>query len=79
MPLILKVQVEREDLYARLRALFHTLEDRVEDGRLRPRDRLLAAKTLADIVMKAHEVVTAYEVEELEAQIERLQAEETNT
>ena len=31
---------------------------------------MLAAKTLADIIKKAHEVVTAYEIEELEAYLE---------
>jgi len=39
---------------------------------------MLAAKTLADIIKKAHEVVTAYEIEELEAKIEELQTEEAN-
>ncbi|MEM2906055.1 MAG: hypothetical protein QW057_07630 [Candidatus Bathyarchaeia archaeon] len=72
-PLILEVQVEREDLYWRVKKLIQRLEQKIYAKRTRQHERAAATRLLAELVGKASRVLSDYEVEALEREIEELE------
>jgi len=79
VPLILEVQVEREDLYWRVKKLIETLESKIYARRTKQRERVTATRLLAELVSKASKVLSDYEVEALEREIAELEAESQGT
>jgi len=75
VPLILEVQVEREDLYGRVKRIIQTLEGKVYAKKTKPEEKAWAAKLLAELVTKACKVLSDYEVEAFERELKELERE----
>lgn len=70
----LKVNVEREELFSRLKKILEIVERILNDPETSPSMKLRAAEVIAVIAGKANTIIRDYEVEMLEREIEELEA-----